>query len=190
MTLYAVSSHSWGRHFNTLVPVTTSTCADCGTVLFKPSFLGMSEFYELTGVQVEQATLTDDRWSKPMAWVGAEWARQNLTPVEAKMLYRGWDEVGNEHHYCHDCAKKTIEATCTRCHQKFARTRDLIGGWACERCFLVHCTAMCNVTPGERVAGLAWGDADANAHYEHEVEQAEENLIAKGVIDVHSGGSV
>lgn len=189
MTLYAVSPHMWGRHYDVLVPVQTSTCADCGAQLFKLSFLGMREFYKLTAEQVEISMLTDARWSKPMTWVGAEWARKNLTPMEAKMLYRGWDDKGDEQHYCHDCAKKTIEATCVRCHQKFTRTRDLVGGWACERCFGVHCTAMCNVKPGERVAGLVWNDKAANEHYAHEVKSAEEHLVAEGVIESLSGGA-
>lgn len=187
MHLYAVRSSSWGNHYDALVPVKTSTCSDCGGRLFKPSFLGMREFYELTDAQVEQAKFTDNRWSKPMTWVGAEWARQNLSKVEAKMLYRGWDEQGHEQGYCHDCASKTVEATCTCCNQKFTRTRDLIGGWACERCFSVHCTAMCNVKPGERVAGLVWNDQAANKHYAQEFELAEEELVAKGIIEILSG---
>lgn len=189
MTLYAVSPHMWGRHYDSLVPVKTSACADCGRQLYKPSFLGMREFFELTEERVGFSMLTDDRWSKPMVWVGAEWARQNLSKVDAKMLYRGWDERGDEQNYCHDCAKKTIEATCTCCHQKFTRTLDLSGGWACERCFIVHCTAMCHVKPGERVAGLVWNDQAANAHYAREVEIAEEGLVAKSVIENLSGGA-
>ena len=107
--LFTVSPHIWGSHYDSLVPVSFTTCKDCGRLVYRLAFLGMRVFYSLSVEEQKLSILEDTRWSKPMIWMGAEWPRKNLQPVDIQMQYRGWDEHGVEHEFCHICASKLIE---------------------------------------------------------------------------------
>lgn len=145
------------------------TCHDCGTFVASHE-LGDRYYFMLGPISEKRSMVKVGSYHEMKSDFAS--AHKNLFQVHPLDIYNGRDEDGQSHIYCKSCSEKVIEATCSRCGDKFNRTRGLIGGWSCDKCFSIHCTAMCNITPGERVAGLVWGDDAANAHYEREFEIA------------------
>lgn len=146
--IYEVTSHTWGSEWDELVAVSTATCADCGEIVSSAGWSGKKLFF-LSEEEYESCYFEDRRWSKPSVSHLARLAREyGFRTIGVLYLTRGWDENGREQSYCYDCSKKVVDATCQRCGKQFNRTRDLIGGWACEHCFAIHCEAMCKIIPG------------------------------------------
>ena len=165
-------------------------CSDCGKMVAR-TISGDQRYFMLN-----KAAIAFSMVSEPVATIPNRQVMRPHYAIRYKESYEvyplswtdGRDENGVEHAYCPECAAKVIEAECIRCHTTFSRPRDMVAGWACERCLAIHAEAMCHISPGERVAGLVWNDQKANDHYELEMVHAEEHLIAEGVLNSLTGG--
>lgn len=121
-----------------LLLVKTAFCSDCGTLVYKSSSIGLTEFYFLDEEQVAQSEFVALRSRFGLSEVkriSADWARKNLARVSPELWIDGLDEVAAEQVYCPRCAKKVIVAVC-REGCRFERTRDLPGGQACDKHFM------------------------------------------------------